>query len=73
MQAPLGADGPWLLRGSQAKGAGKPEVADDDVAVAAEEQVARLDVTVDDPALVQLRNSKNLRILESVRGCEYMR
>ena len=70
MQAPLGADGPWLLRGSQAEGAREPEVADDDVPVAAEEQVARLDVAVDDAELVQLRNSKNLRILESVRDCE---
>ena len=73
MQAPLGADGPWLLCSSQAEGAREPEVADDDVAVAREEQVARLDVAVDDAELVQLRNSKNLRILESVRGCEYMR
>ena len=73
MQAPLGADGPWLLRGSQAKRAREPEVADDDVPVAREEQVARLDVAVDDAELVQLRNSKNLRILESARDCEYMR
>ena len=73
MQAPLGADGPRLLCSSQAERAGKPEVANDDVAVAAEEQVARLDVAVDDAELVQLRNSKNLRRLESVRGCEYMR
>ena len=73
MHTPLGADGPWLLCSSQAERAGKPEVANDDVAVAAEEQVARLDVAVDDAELVQLRNSKNLRILESVRGCEYMR
>ena len=73
MQAPLGADGPWLLCSSQAEWTREPEVADDDVAVAAEEQVARLDVAVDDAELVQLRNSKNLQILESVRGCEYMR
>ena len=73
MHAPLGADGPWLLWSSQAERAREPEVADDDVPVAAEEQVTRLDVAVDDAELVQLRNSKNLRILESVRGCEYMR
>ena len=73
MQAPLGADGPWLLCSSQAEGAREPEVADDDVPVACEEQVARLDVAVNDAELVQLRNSKNLQMLESVRGCEYMR
>ena len=70
MQAPLGADCPWLLWSSQAERAREPEVADDDVPVAREEQVAWLDVAVDDAVLVQFRNSKNLRILESVRGCE---
>ena len=57
MHAPLGADSPWLLCSSQAEGAREPEVADDDVAVAAEEQVARLDVAVDDALLLQTAQS----------------